>query len=91
MREGAYRAALQVEGSPATLLAKCVIIASGADYRQIEAEGRDDFDGSLETSCLGIFAAGDVRSGSVKRCAAERVSVIEPTFVPRYTAVHQDL
>ena len=26
--------------------------------------------GSLETSCPGIFAAGDVRSGSVKRCAA---------------------
>jgi len=24
----------------------------------------------LETSCPGIFAAGDVRSGSVKRCAA---------------------
>src|SRR5438132_13002737 len=26
--------------------------------------------GPLETSCPGIFAAGDVRSGSVKRCAA---------------------
>jgi thioredoxin reductase (NADPH) len=26
--------------------------------------------GSLETSCPGIFAAGDVRSGSVKRCGA---------------------
>jgi len=26
--------------------------------------------GALETSCPGIFAAGDVRSGSVKRCAA---------------------
>jgi len=26
--------------------------------------------GPLETSRLGIFAAGDVRSGSVKRCAA---------------------
>jgi thioredoxin reductase (NADPH) len=25
---------------------------------------------TLETSCPGIFAAGDVRSGSVKRCAA---------------------
>jgi thioredoxin reductase (NADPH) len=26
--------------------------------------------GSMETSCPGVFAAGDVRSGSVKRCAA---------------------
>jgi thioredoxin reductase (NADPH) len=26
--------------------------------------------GSMETSCPGIFAAGDVRSGSVKRCTA---------------------
>jgi thioredoxin reductase (NADPH) len=26
--------------------------------------------GALETSLPGIFAAGDVRSGSVKRCAA---------------------
>lgn len=26
--------------------------------------------GPLETSCPGVFAAGDVRSGSVKRCAA---------------------
>jgi thioredoxin reductase (NADPH) len=26
--------------------------------------------GALETSIPGIFAAGDVRSGSVKRCAA---------------------
>jgi len=26
--------------------------------------------GPLETSCPGIFAAGDVRSGLVKRCAA---------------------
>jgi thioredoxin reductase (NADPH) len=26
--------------------------------------------GPLETSLPGIFAAGDVRSGSVKRCAA---------------------
>ncbi len=26
--------------------------------------------GALETSIPGVFAAGDVRSGSVKRCAA---------------------
>ncbi len=33
-----------------------------------QAAGRDP--GNLETSCPGIFAAGDVRRGSVKRCAA---------------------
>jgi thioredoxin reductase (NADPH) len=33
--------------------------------------GRDaDADGLLESSVPGIFAAGDVRSGSTKRCAA---------------------
>jgi thioredoxin reductase (NADPH) len=33
-----------------------------------QAAGRSP--GTLETSWPGIFAAGDVRSGSVKRCAA---------------------
>jgi thioredoxin reductase (NADPH) len=32
--------------------------------------GNADADGLLETSVPGIFAAGDVRSGSTKRCAA---------------------
>jgi thioredoxin reductase (NADPH) len=32
--------------------------------------GMDRQPGPLETSKPGIFAAGDVRSGSVKRCAA---------------------
>ena len=33
-------------------------------------KGMSRFPGPLETSWPGIFAAGDVRSGSVKRCAA---------------------
>ena len=33
-------------------------------------KGRARLPGPLETSLPGIFAAGDVRSGSVKRCAA---------------------
>jgi thioredoxin reductase (NADPH) len=33
-------------------------------------QGRNRLPGPLETSCPGIFAAGDVRAGSVKRCAA---------------------
>jgi thioredoxin reductase (NADPH) len=32
--------------------------------------GADRPPGAMETSCPGIFAAGDVRSGSVKRCTA---------------------
>ena len=41
---GEYRASLQVEGCNATLRAKCVIIATGADYHRIEAEGRESFE-----------------------------------------------
>ncbi|PYK73527.1 MAG: thioredoxin reductase, partial [Verrucomicrobia bacterium] len=33
-------------------------------------QGNKHQPGPLETSLPGIFAAGDVRSGSVKRCAA---------------------
>src|SRR5207244_6308573 len=44
--EGEHRASLQIEGCNATLLAKCVIIATGADYHRLEAEGRETFEGS---------------------------------------------
>src|SRR5438874_7020534 len=43
---GEYRASLQIEGCPATLRAKCVLIATGADYRRLEAENREQFEGS---------------------------------------------
>jgi len=43
-------------------------------------------DGLLETSVPGIYAAGDVRSGSVKRCAT---AVGEGAMVVRF--VHQRL
>jgi len=36
---------LHGEGCSATLRAKCVIIATGAQYRRIEADGREDFEG----------------------------------------------
>ena len=49
--DGEHGAELQIEGCPATLRAKCVIIATGAEYRRIEAEGREDFDG------LGVYYA----------------------------------
>src|SRR5712672_2808327 len=37
--EGEHGAALHIEGCSATLRAKCVIVATGAAYRRIEAEG----------------------------------------------------
>ena len=37
--EGEHGAELHVEGCTATLRAKCVIVATGAEYRRIEAEG----------------------------------------------------
>jgi thioredoxin reductase (NADPH) len=43
--EGPHGAALNVEGCNATLRAKCVIIATGAEYRRIDAENREDFEG----------------------------------------------
>jgi thioredoxin reductase (NADPH) len=42
---GEYGHALQIEGCQATLRAKCVLIATGAEYRRIEAENREDFEG----------------------------------------------
>lgn len=38
--EGDHAAVLQIEGSTAKLRAKCVIIATGADYNRIDADGR---------------------------------------------------
>jgi thioredoxin reductase (NADPH) len=43
--DGQYCANLRIEGCKATLQAKCVLIATGAEYRRIEAEGRQDFEG----------------------------------------------
>jgi thioredoxin reductase (NADPH) len=62
-----YRASLQVEGCNATLLAKCVIIATGAAYHRLEAEGRENFEGS------GVYYAATVREG--KLCGDSTVIV----------------
>lgn len=40
-----YRVSLQVEGCLATLCAKSVVIATGANYNRLEAEGRARFEG----------------------------------------------
>jgi thioredoxin reductase (NADPH) len=43
--DGEYRACLETEGCGAVLRAKAVLIATGADYRRLEAAGREQFEG----------------------------------------------
>ena len=43
--EGEHPSELQIEGCPATLRAKCVLISTGAEYNRIEAEGREGLRG----------------------------------------------
>jgi thioredoxin reductase (NADPH) len=63
LTEGEHRAELQIEGSNAVLRAKCVIIATGADYHRLEAEGREDFEGS------GVYYAATAREAKLCRDA----------------------
>jgi thioredoxin reductase (NADPH) len=58
---GDYRASLQVEGCNATLRARAVIIATGAEYHRLEAEGREDFE-----NC-GVYYAATAREAQVCR------------------------
>ncbi len=58
-----YRASLQIEGCTATLRAKCVLIATGADYRRLNAEGREEFEGS------GLYYAATALEGQLCRGA----------------------
>src|SRR3954453_23702189 len=46
-----YGSEMLLEGGGATLRAKCVIIATGADYLRLEAEGREKFEG------MGVYYA----------------------------------
>src|ERR1700719_1556305 len=59
--DGEYRASLQVEGCNAILRAKCVIIATGANFHRLEAEGRENFEGS------GVYYAATAREGRLCR------------------------
>lgn len=58
-----YGAELQIEGCQATLRARCVLIATGAEYRRIEAEGREDFEG------LGVYYAATAMESKLCRGA----------------------
>jgi thioredoxin reductase (NADPH) len=62
-----YRACLQIEGCSAVLRAKSVLIATGADYRRLEAEGREQFEG------VGLYYAATALEGQI--CRGETVVV----------------
>lgn len=63
LSEREYGAELQVEGCGATLRAQAVIIATGANYRRLAAEGREKFEGS------GVYYAATAFEGQVCRGA----------------------
>ena len=58
-----YHACLQVDGCGAVLRAKSVLIATGADYRRLEAEGREQFEG------MGVYYAATALEGKICRGA----------------------
>lgn len=63
-----YRACLQVEGCSAVLRTKAVIIATGADYRRLDAEGREQFEN------MGVYYAATAMEGQL--CRNETVVVV---------------
>jgi len=65
--DGEYRACLETEGCSAVLRAKTVLIATGADYRRLDAEGREQFEG------VGVYYAATALEGQL--CRNETVVV----------------
>ena len=66
-RDDEYRVCLETEGCSAVLRAKALLIATGADYRRLEAEGREQFEG------VGVYYAATALEGQL--CRAETVVV----------------
>ena len=62
-----YHACLETEGCGAVLQAKAVLITTGADYRRLEAEGREQFEG------VGVYYAATALEGQL--CRNETVLV----------------
>jgi thioredoxin reductase (NADPH) len=56
-----HRATLHSEGCNAILRARCVIIATGADYHRLDAERREEFEGA------GVYYAATAREGRLCR------------------------
>src|SRR5467141_2792546 len=65
--DGEYRVCLETEGCSAILRAKTVLIATGADYRRLDAEGREQFEG------MGVYYAATALEGQI--CRGETVIV----------------
>jgi len=65
--DGEYRACIEMEGCPAVLRAKTVLIATGADYGRLEAENRERFEG------IGVYYAATALEGQI--CRNETVIV----------------
>jgi thioredoxin reductase (NADPH) len=65
---GEYRACIEIEGCPAILRAKAVLIATGADYRRLDAENRERFEG------VGVYYAATALEGQI--CRNETVIVV---------------
>ncbi|HEY2572515.1 MAG TPA: NAD(P)/FAD-dependent oxidoreductase, partial [Verrucomicrobiaceae bacterium] len=61
--EGEHRASLQADGCNAILRAKCVIIATGAEYHRLDAAGREEFEG------CGVYYAATAREAQLCRNA----------------------
>ncbi len=59
--DGPYPAVIGVEGCAAELRSKCVIVSTGADYQRIEAEGRENFEGT------GVYYAATALEGQLCR------------------------
>ena len=63
-----YRARLDIEGCSAILRSKAVLIATGADYRRLDAEGREQFEN------MGVYYAATAMEGQL--CRNETVVVV---------------
>jgi len=62
-----YRVCLETEGCSAMLRAKALLIATGANYRRLDAEGREQFEG------VGVYYAATALEGQL--CRNETVVV----------------
>ena len=63
-----YRTRLDIEGCSAILRAKAVLIATGADYRRFDAEGREQFEN------MGVYYAATAMEGQL--CRNETVVIV---------------
>ena len=63
-----YRACIEIEGCPAILRAKTVLIATGAEYGRLNAENRERFEG------VGVYYAATALEGQI--CRNETVIVV---------------